>query len=244
MFFFSWLRNLKAARPRRPVARCRPRLEALEDRTVPSKVNLTVTSLADSGPGTLRAAILAADAGSHSDQFTIGFSVAGKIDLQSPLPDLNNSISIQGPGASSLTVERAPLATLSSAIIAVDAGESAGLSGFTIANGSAGGISNQGTLMVQNCTVSGNANYYGSYSGGGIYNGGNLTVSASTFSGNSATFTGSGGIFNVSGNLTVSASTFSGNSAGDYGSGGGIFNLSGNLTVSASTCNRSRVGIA
>jgi hypothetical protein len=45
---------------------------------------LTVSSLADSGPGTLRAAILAADAGSHSDKFTIGFSVTGTIALQTP----------------------------------------------------------------------------------------------------------------------------------------------------------------
>jgi hypothetical protein len=49
-------------------------LEGLEDRCVPAQVSLTVSSLADAGPGTLRAAILTADAGSHSDKFTIGFS--------------------------------------------------------------------------------------------------------------------------------------------------------------------------
>jgi hypothetical protein len=43
--------------------RFRPHLEALDDRIVPSQVNLAVTSLADSGPGSLREAILAADAG-------------------------------------------------------------------------------------------------------------------------------------------------------------------------------------
>src|SRR5438552_486830 len=96
--------------------RCRPRCEILEDRVVLSQIGLTVSSLADSGAGTLRAAILTADAGTHSDHFTIGFAVAGTIDLQSPLPDLNNSIAIQGPGPGSLTVERAATASFASAI--------------------------------------------------------------------------------------------------------------------------------
>jgi hypothetical protein len=122
-----------------------PRLEALEERTVPAQVSLTVSSLADTtSPGTLRAAILAADAGSHSDQYTIGFSVAGTIGLQSPLPHLANSIAIQGPGAGSLTVERAG-ASFTSAIVTVDPGQTASLSGLTISNGNARGIDNFGT---------------------------------------------------------------------------------------------------
>src|SRR5437879_6276079 len=72
MFFARWLRTLRSARlsrrtePSRPAPRFRPRLEALEDRAVPAQLSLTVSSLADSGAGTLRAAILTADAGSHS----------------------------------------------------------------------------------------------------------------------------------------------------------------------------------
>jgi hypothetical protein len=125
MSFSSWLRNLRAARHSRPAGRCRPaarfrpRLEALEDRAVPAQVSLSVSSLADAGPGTLRAAVLAADAGSHSDKFSIDFSVAGTIDLQTPLPDLNNSIAVQGPGASSLTVERAAGFSFATAIVTV-----------------------------------------------------------------------------------------------------------------------------
>jgi hypothetical protein len=230
MFFSSWLRNRKASRPRRPVARYRPWLEALEDRTVPSQVSLTVTSLVDSGPGTLRAAILTADAGSHSDHFTIGFSVAGAIDLQSSLPDLNNSISIEGPGAGSLTVEQAPLTSFSSAIITVDADQSVSLSGLTIANGSQGGISNWGSLTVQNCTISGNTVPF--VAGGGILNTGTLTVQNCTLSGNTADLAG-GGISNA-GKLTVSASTFSGNSALPGGWGGAIFD-GGPLTIEGST---------
>ena len=100
-------------RDRKPFRRGGPRgdaaapgCEILEDRLVLSQIGLTVSSLADSGTGSLRAAILAADAGRASDKFTIGFAVTGAINLQSPLPDLNNTIAIQGPGAGSLTVQR------------------------------------------------------------------------------------------------------------------------------------------
>ena len=158
----------------------RPRLEALEDRWLPSQISLPVTSLADSSPGSLRAAILTADAGSHSDKFTIDFAVTGTIDLQTALPDLNNSIAIQGPGATNLTIERAASASLTSAIITVDFGQTASLSGLTVANGDAGGIFNHGgTLTVSGCTLSGDS----ADVGGGIYNQGALTVSGCTLSG-------------------------------------------------------------
>ena len=180
MWFSSWLgkRQLAAASGRgrrspRKRPTYRPRVEALEDRWVPAQVKLTVTSLADSGTGTLRAAIQTADAGSPSDKFTISFAVTGTIDLQTVLPDLSNSITIQGPGASSLTVERAAGASFSSAIVTVDAGQTASLSGLTIANGNTGGISNDdGTLTVSGCTFFGNSGQ----NGGGISNTGTVTM--------------------------------------------------------------------
>jgi hypothetical protein len=240
MSFSSWLRSLRPSRHNRPAgrsraaARFRPGLEALEDRAVPAKVgltvSLTVSSLADSGPGTLRAAILAADAGSGSAQFTIGFSVTGTIDLQSPLPDLNNHISIQGPGASSLTVDLNPWAAFGSSIISVDSGQTASITGLTIlANDVAGGIANYGGMTVSGCTISGGrAGSLGGagYSGGGIANYGGMTVSGCTITGNAAIGPDmgmgvGGGIYNA-GSLTLSDSTVSGNTSGTFGAG--IFN--------------------
>ena len=81
MWLTSWLRNRQRSNPSERLRRhgtahpqtiFRPRLEVLEDRWLPAQIGLTVSSLADSGPGILRAAILTASAGSHSDQFTIG----------------------------------------------------------------------------------------------------------------------------------------------------------------------------
>jgi hypothetical protein len=234
----SWLRNWTAKRVpqnraphRSATARFRPTLEPLEDRWLPSQIGLTVSSLADAGPGTLRAAIVTADAGSQKDQFTIGFAVKGTIDLQTPLPDLNNSIAMQGPGASSLAVRRDATVTFTSAILTVDAGQTARLSGLTLANGNnlsatfsnGGGIANFGVLTVSGCTLSGNS---AGHDGGGIWNSGALTVSNSTLAGNFADGDAGGGVMNC-GTLTVNACTISGNSAAV---GGGIYNL-GSATI-------------
>jgi predicted outer membrane repeat protein len=238
MWFSSWMWKQISTRPPRgrtahrlAAARFRPRLETLEDRLAPAQVSLTVSSLADSGPGTLRAAILTADAGSHSDQFTIGFGVAGTIDLLSPLPDLNNAVTVQGPGASSLTIQRDSTVPFASAILTVDAGQTASLSGLTIANGDAAfgaGIVNDGTLVVSDCILSGNS----ATEGGGIFNGGTMTVSKCTLSHNSSTLQG-GGIAN-GGMLTVSGSTLSSNSTN--GGGGGIVNDNGAAALTVSGC--------
>lgn len=219
-------RGSKPWADRRPTTRFRPRLHGLEDRWLPSQIGLSVISLADSGLGSLRAAILTADAGSHSDKFTIGFGVSGAIDLQSPLPDLNNSIAIQGPGANSLIIERGAGFSFTSAIVTVDAGQAASLSGLTIANGNAGGIANNGTLTVSACTISSNSGQ----NGGGISSTGMVTISDSALIGNTASHDG-GGIWNY-GTLKVSTSTLSGNGAGGD-AGGAILNGG---TLSLTTC--------
>ena len=199
-----------------------------------SQIALTVSSLADSGTGSLRAAILVADAGRASDKFTIDIAVTGMINLESPLPDLSNSIAIQGPGADSLAVQPDVSSVFRfSPIFTVAVGRTASLSGLTIANGHDGGIENDGTLTVSNSTVSNNSAGEGSFGGGIVNNGGMLTIRDSSVTGNSATF-GGGGIDNENaGTLTISGSTLSGNSAPH---GGGIDNENaGTLTISDSS---------
>jgi hypothetical protein len=227
----------RGSKPRaghRLTTRFRPHLEELEDRWLPSQLGLTVTSLADSGAGTLRTAILTADAGSHSDMFTIGFSVSGTINLNSPLPDLNNNITIQGQGAASLTVEETPGLYFNDPIFNVGFGgeanpPSVSISGMALAN-SAAGIVNAGNLTVANCVISNNHLPAG-YGGAGIYNvSGKLTITGCNISGNSSG--GGGGIYVNEGTVTVSGSTISGNSS-TYG--GGIENIYGSVAVSGTT---------
>jgi predicted outer membrane repeat protein len=223
----------------------------LDDRLAPAQVSLTVSSLADAGAGSLRAAILAADAGKPSDKFAINCSVFGTIDLQSPLPDLNNAIAIQGPGAGNLMIQRDPAVNFDSAIVTVDAGQTASISGLTIANGSAGGIYNAGTLSVSNGALSGNT---AAHAGGGIYTAGTQTVTGSNLIGNSTIPGGAGGaIYNWAlGTATITQSTLSGNSANDktLPDGtvfrrvvGAIANIGGTMTVAGCTLSGNSAGI-
>ena len=81
----TWFRKLFAHPAVPSVRRRRPRVETLEDRLVPASYH--VTSLLDDGsPGTLRDAILQANANPGPD--TIDFQVSGTItiDESSPLP--------------------------------------------------------------------------------------------------------------------------------------------------------------
>lgn len=71
-------------------------VESLEDRQVPS--TFTVTTLSDSGAGSLRQAILSANANPGAD--SIQFSVAGTIELTSgPLPTITSNVTIDGTSA-------------------------------------------------------------------------------------------------------------------------------------------------
>ena len=64
---------------------------------------IDVSSLANSGPGTLRQAIL--DANATPGQDRIEFSVTGTITLGSNLPNITGGVEIVGPGPGSLTVD-------------------------------------------------------------------------------------------------------------------------------------------
>ncbi len=194
---------------------------------------LTVTTKADSGTGSLRDAIDAANSAGDGD-IDFASSLNGQtITLSSALPGLSGQENIIGPGANLLTVSGGGATN----VFTVDSGSQATLYGLTIAKGisnNGGGISNQGTLTVTNSTVSGNSAPRGD--GGGIVNDGTLTVTNSTVSGNSASLGGFGGGIANDGTLTIENSTVSGNAAssGVIGGGGGI-NNQGTLTVANST---------
>jgi len=113
-----------------------------------------------------------------------------------------------------------------------------------------GGILNDGTLTLTNCTLSGNS---ATDDGGGIYNDGALSLNQCILSGNSAsdgggiwngwlltmnqcTLSGNngGGVHNQAGTLTLNQCTLSGNIASDGGAGG-IGNY-GNSILTLNNC--------
>ena len=196
-----------------------------------SAINRVVNNNNDSGTGSLRDVIASVCAGST---ITFAQNVRGAINLTSGELMINKSLTISGPGANLLSVQRSTdSGTAEFRIFEIgQVNIDVTLSGLTVANGkisagSGGGIVNQsgGTLTVMGCAVSGNT-ASGNGTGGGIFNLGTMTLTSSTISGNSAP--GGGGIENLSipfrnSTLTIINSTFSGNSAA--GTGAGIENF-------------------
>jgi CSLREA domain-containing protein len=207
--------------------------------TVPTV--FTVNSTADPGNGvcdatecTLREAINAAIAATgNSDliNFSALFNTPQTINLLTALPDISQSMTIQGPGANLLTVRRDTAATdfriftIAGGIPQVDI-RGMTITGGRVTAGAGGGISSQSNLLLTNVVVTGNQATNGG--GGGV----DLRVadgvfSGSTFSGNTSMFGGGGIVYqgNDGRTLRLVSSTLSGNNSGND-IGGGILNFS------------------
>jgi Right handed beta helix region len=100
---WTWFRGVRyrSRQPRqalrRPPGRFRPVLEALETRDLPSTAAYLVTTAADSGPNSLRAAITSAN--SNPSPSTIDFEIGSGIQhiyLESALPAIANPVTLDG----------------------------------------------------------------------------------------------------------------------------------------------------
>ena len=236
-------------------------IERLEDRTVLS--TFTVHNLADSGPDSLRQAILDANVNSGADLIKFAGGLHGTITLGSEL-SITDDLTIKGRGENDLTISgnnATRVFNISGSTTDVE------LTRLTIADGSAAGttmigplgavtlgggiLNNGGNLIVSHVTMANNQVVGFNGGGGAIANvfGATLTVDHSTFTGNKSVGTreaAGGGIANDAGStLSVAHSTFTDNqstgvdaSAGNGGGafGGAISNRGGSqATVSHST---------
>ncbi len=222
--------------------RTAPRVEPLEDRTLMSTCH--VTRLSDTGNGKgfrgdLRYCINKVNAEPGPD--VIDFTVTGTINLNGALPDLASELSVQGPGAESLTVRRDTGGQYQ--IFSVDASATVQIADMTIRGGSApggrgGGIFNSGILTIERSVITKNvAATSTTGKGGGIFNDGSLTIIASSIEQNWVDVIGpstyGGGIYN-SGKLWVYDSAIVSNAAYWFGSGSGIYS-EGEMVVLNST---------
>ena len=87
------------SRPARQARAYRPRLEILEDRTLPS--TFLVHHLADDTVGSELTGSLRYALTHAADNDHVTFGVTGTINLTGALPTLAHSISIEGPGPTS-----------------------------------------------------------------------------------------------------------------------------------------------
>jgi hypothetical protein len=235
-------------------------LEVLEDRLAPAL--LTVNTLADETTAdnylSLREAVGVVNSGSTSglssaelaqvsgalgSNDTIQFSLPSgpqTLTLTGSALNLTHSVTITGPGASSLTLSgnNTDRVFLVGQIFSQNLSLVVSLSGLTVADGNVvssssnygGGLLNFGTLTVNNCTISSNA--AGSTGGGGIYNVGALTLNGCTFTNNTAAGNGGGLNTTSAGTLSVTNCTFTGNTTtGSYSYGGGLINSSTSTTT-------------
>jgi len=198
-----------------------------------------VSSLADSGPGSLRQVMTDSDVGD-----IIVFRVSGTIVLASGELLVDKDLAIIGPGTGVLGISGGG----ASRVFNINSNVTALISSLTVTNGCApgngGGICNAGTLRLDNLILSGNTTvngtngastgFYGQPggaggSGGGLWNGGTCFANGCSFRGNSTAAGGSGGL-----------GKYGAGSGGAGGSGGGIFNAGTmaltNGTVSNNSC--------
>lgn len=204
--------------------RARPQVLLLEDRRLMTAI-IPVTSTADSGAGTLRAAVAEADALPASEgPAVIDFDLkrGAQIELTSGQLELSNTatpIEIDGPGEQALTID----AGGTSGVFQIDGGVTASISGATVTGGNVGNwgrggdVLNEGTLTLTDVTLSGGT----ARSGGGLYNFGTATLVDCTVSGNSAIvfggffgtyLWGGGGLYNGFGaSMTVAGGSITGN---------------------------------
>ncbi len=220
---------------------------------------ITVVNGNDSGPGSLRQAILNASSGD-----TINFApTLTTVNLTSGELVIDKNLTIMGPGANRLTVQVDDFVyfrifNISSSTVTVS------ISGITISNGVAqdgpggGGILSGGVLTLTDSTISGSfagSLFGGVLGGGGVMNDhGTMTITGCTISNNSQGNSfggggiGGGGVLNENGTMTITRCTISNNSANQSGiapggvsEGGGIVNDSGgsliitNSTISGNT---------
>jgi|GEM_PF-862947 len=208
-----------------------------------------VSNTNDSGPSSLRQAILNANVGGGGS--ILLSNVTGTITLTSGELLITNNISVLGPGPATLAIS----GNGASRVFNINSNATATISGLTVRggwgfhDGRGGGIYSAGILTLNACTISGNLNGVG----GGIYNAGTLALIGCTINSNS-THNGTSGLWNGgngagiynAGTMMVNNCTISGNScgqgnggnsfdpAGNGGSGGGVYNA-GVLTLSGCT---------
>jgi len=271
MLISSWLRNPKrspaAVRRIQTSTRQRasfpPRLEALEDRCLFS--TLTVTSASDSGTGSLRAEIAAAQNGDtivFSPTLSTSSALASSTTLLSFAVPLTSSAKSNGsnhghgkptaPPPPPPPPPATPAITLTSGELLLDKnltiqGPGAGLLAIGGSGSRAFEMAVGTTVTLSGLAIGGSSSGWAAYPdtahwdgyGGGILNHGTLTVNGCTVNGSIEGSESEGGAIFSDGTLILNSSTVTGFAQGGSTSGGGISNL-GSATLTNTVVSNSQ----
>jgi hypothetical protein len=192
-----------------------------------------VSNLTDAAAGSLRDAISQANTNPGPDTISFQPGLTGTITLTSGEIAISDELTINGPGASVLSVAGGGTSRIFNI-----AGTTATINGLTITDGAVNGNgaaitapNSQSALTLVDSVVSGSTTTSGD--GGGIYAAGHLTLTRTTVSGNTSSQNGGGIELHKYAHSTITDSTISGNTA--TSNGGGIETKGGGLTVTSST---------
>lgn len=183
-----------------------------------------VTTLADAGPGSLRAALDAANAVPGMALIEFAPALEGRIDLTSASLSISDSVVIMGPGAERLSV---------------DGGNRFGVFWIQMPVNE-----HRPDVLLAGLTISGGL----SASGSGIHSAlANLTLTDCVIRGNSNNSNGladkyGGGVYQYKGSLSIDRCMVSDNSAGDFGGGIAVENAALSIQDSSIESNLARYG--
>lgn len=212
------------------------RIESLEPRIAPA--TFTVTSTNDSGPGSLRQAIMDANAATTADTILFKLPVDSLIVLTGGEILISDSLTVKGPGAGQLAISGNNASRIFKIDDAATTLKTVSISGlaFQEGNSAAGGgaLYCKENLSLMGCVFNSN----GAAGSGGAVKlkdfQGKLTVTATKFLNNSSGNNG-GGLYvraRSSGAVKVSGCTFARNFANSHG--GGLYGRaegSGDITI-------------
>ncbi len=187
-------------------------------RAAPSVI-FVVSNINDGGAGSLRQAILDANATAGADLIQI--RAAGTVHLLSALPPVTEAVTLAGPGAGQFVVDGGD----SVRVLDITAG-GVTISGLTIQRGSVtgagadgAGIRSAGSLTLTHVALLSNT---AQSRGGGLYATGALVVIDSLFQDNHSAG-GTGGALRSNAGANISGTAFLNNSS--WGDGGALFAL-------------------
>jgi len=196
---------------------------------------ITVTNLSDNGgPGELRAAISTANTDSAADTITFASGLTGIITLDSSLPTITASVTIQGPGSSIIAVDGG----VTSRILHIDApGNTITISGLTLQHaGDLTGVQSGGAVLldsgrmtIADCDLRNNTTQYGAAL---FVAGGDATIDTCQFTQNWAA---AGTVYVVGGSATLENCTLTTNNGGAICSSVAL-NVTG-CTIAGNTAN-------
>lgn len=211
-----------------------------------SAATFTVTNLNDAGAGSLRQALTDANGAAGADTIDFTPGLTGTITLTTGQLDVSDSVTLTGPGATSLSVS----GNNASRVFNTYNGTSVldvTISGLTITGGNAvegAGIrNNDENLTLDSVVISGNA---AAGDGGGLWADGfnmNLTVRNSIISGNTAGDDGGGVYVEDTGGPALFENTrITGNNAAGKGGGAYLYDPDDDFTFDRCTISGNTAG--